>query len=343
MQVALVFNRNPTFSFVEFTAPLPVSQSLWLASTADEWKQLMQPSVEIRPLQLSLRDVLLSSTLLTNKNANIDATKASSIWLYGLAGQIFDYRKQDVLVNTASSHRTTGFQLGMRAQQQNIHEALTTFQGIGTATPPELLLLREFLAMSLFVSVDDILRFAGRNGLAEARHTFPLLESWFIQPQARNAVWHAGQVVRTAGQILPFQFRGYEAIMIYHAVLVLWIYGVLRCASLKHSTKSRCVSPEADWIESAREKQILLNGDANSDTMQFLELGLGCPGLANVGSLPADSPFCDLRYPSLILAIGSAVLKNNYRNTQHDTRIPPSVKRLCDLMDRLGAVPQVEI
>lgn len=99
--------------------------------------------------------------------------------------------------------------------------------------------------MHLHASLDDMQRFAGKYGEAEARRACASLllvnnnnnnnndpdgcsSSWPTTRSARAAVWHAGQVLRAARSVPPYQLRGADAIAVYYAALTLWVWAVLR-------------------------------------------------------------------------------------------------------------------
>lgn len=82
--------------------------------------------------------------------------------------------------------------------------------------------------MVLYVSPDEVQKFAGKSGEEEARRvTASLEEHWVNTPEARYAAWHAGQVFLNARRLPPASLRGFNAIAVYLASLTLWAYGLL--------------------------------------------------------------------------------------------------------------------
>ncbi|KAJ5369733.1 uncharacterized protein N7496_005825 [Penicillium cataractarum] len=359
MQVAMVFNRNPTTSFSEFTAPLPSASEEWFASSADDWRKAYLNNSHDNEDESSLKQLLARLSMLNNLSSGLDHSKAKSVILHGLAGQVFEYQKQVSLFCGRHSHRSANLQLAIRAQQQDLYQSLLTLQDT-PETCPERTLMKEFLALSLHVKIEDIERFAGKHGAVEARRIYSLLEAWFEDTQSRHAVWHAGQVLRASRYVQQLQFRGYEAIMIYHATLVLWVYGILHCAHIKHTITS--VSIHRDRSRSSQHQTppqgnsfpqavIYLDGPSTEETARFLESGYGCPGLKFWDS---DSPiiegdeehvaFSDLRISHMVMSVGRFALESNYPVTIDNQRVlPPLVHRLCDIMNDLGALSTINI
>ncbi|KAB8210433.1 hypothetical protein BDV34DRAFT_220571 [Aspergillus parasiticus] len=364
MQVAMVFNRNPTVSYSEFTAPLPHASEEWFASSAVEWRQAyLERDHGDGQDELSLRDLLLQPTLLNSLPSCLDFSKAISLLLHGLAGQVYEYKKQNIFAGSSQSRRSVTLQLAIRTQQQDLYQTLSGIRNCISFRAPEVTLLLEFLALSLFADLEEIQRFVGKDGVTEARRVYSSLIDWFHSIESRNAVWHAGQVIQAARDIDHFQFRGYETIMIYHATLVLWVYGALSCANIKHSS-SGCPPGQRGAFDSlplsgsparaklASHKDIYLDGSMNEDVHRFLEIGDGFPGLKswNSGPSPQESPsnqqfaFCDLRHSNMVMGIGRKVLERNYPYTPNNQRpLPPLVQRLCNIMNELGELPRIEI
>lgn len=104
-----------------------------------------------------------------------------------------------------------------------------------STTPPEIPFVLEFLMMSLHVALDDIQLFAGREGEDEARRIFPQVRAWTRDAESRKAVWHAGQVFNHAKAFEKTRLRDFYAVAMYHATLVLWVWGMVTSGSGRQS------------------------------------------------------------------------------------------------------------
>jgi hypothetical protein len=94
-------------------------------------------------------------------------------------------------------------------------------------SPAVTCVLHQFLQMYLHVDIDLIARFAGKCGEMAANSAYTYLSPWSQTKEARIAIYHAGQVVRAARHIPPYQIRGPDSFMLYHAIMVLWTYSMM--------------------------------------------------------------------------------------------------------------------
>lgn len=234
-------------------------------------------------------------------------------------------------------------------------------------------LFQQYLLMSLYVEIEDLHRFAGKNGDIEAREAYQRLEPWCLQKDGRYAAWHAGQILRAARLVAPYQFRGFDSIKVYHATLVLWVYGVLksaeeRCKARINLDRSRgsTAAPEA-FLNTTRTLRpvpatgllsdptpVLLDDQETESLLLWREVGRGRPGIRLAGypeeqqtvtnvskESQEEGPFCDLRKSSLVMGTGSRILEQNYPDVVSRTpgNLPPLVENLRDLMRELGRLP----
>lgn len=216
--------------------------------------------------------------------------------------------------------------------------------------------------MLLYVDLDDVQRFAGKHGEGEARRAYALLEPWYIEERSRNAAFHAGQVLRAGISVPKYGLRGFEAIALYQATLVLWVYGVLKCTVVPpRSTRTKLIANVANSTgsdgatsngSSEDDRRVFLDGPINADVKRFIELGRGAPGLRlrKEASTEADEisqheQFCDLRKSQMVMAVGVSVLESNVASVggNNDKTLPPLPHRLRDLMRELGALPGVQV
>ncbi|KAK4505149.1 hypothetical protein PRZ48_003112 [Zasmidium cellare] len=195
-------------------------------------------------------------------------------------------------------------------------------------------LFAELLMMSLHVSLDEITRFAGKCGEAEAHRAYQTLRPWSQTKQARTAVWHAGQVVRLAREVLPYQLRGADSLMVYHAMMVLWAYGMmLRDAARRMSSDRQQQESTMD-----NELPIFLDETSNDRANAFLLMNSGRPCLRLYDADPkSTSQACDVRNAQAVMAVGISVLEGNLPNEIHEN-LPQLIRSLCELMKALGSL-----
>lgn len=199
-------------------------------------------------------------------------------------------------------------------------------------------LLAEFATMYLHINLDSIQRFAGQFGELEAREEYPRLRDWSVTREARTAIWHAGQVLRAARQVPPFQLRGFDVLSIYHATLVLWIFGLLQCVGkLRDALNLLPGSSSGGGGGQQTEPLIGLDGPENEFTKAFVNGAVGQPGLTYYSADPEGghvSMSIQLCNPHLIMEVARQVLEGNCQGSGDN--LPPLVGNLCNLIRELG-------
>jgi len=207
-------------------------------------------------------------------------------------------------------------------------------------------LFHQFLQMYLHVNLDLITRFAGKCGESAANSAYTHLSPWSQTKEARVAIWHAGQVVRAARQIPPYQIRGPDSFMLYHAIMVLWTYSMMTRDLAK---KTGTTTPMRTRPSSLPGKVIYLD-DAASDNQAgvnaFIATNSGIPCLriisthqpvASESGAIARPEICNLKYPSQVMKVGVMLLESTHPDVDRETG-PPLVRALCGLMEELGGL-----
>lgn len=170
--------------------------------------------------------------------------------------------------------------------------------------------------MSLHVNPDLITRFAGKCGEAEAHRAYQELQPWSQTKPARTAIWHAAQVLRHAREVQPYQLRGADTFIIYHAVMVIWTW------SMMHRNTQ---TPD----EQAGRADVLIDGD---EVDAFVLMGSGRPCLRWNHH---ETIF--IRDPRAVMRFGIRLLESNYPNESR-ANLPQLTKSLCELMGELGGL-----
>jgi hypothetical protein len=189
--------------------------------------------------------------------------------------------------------------------------------------------------MYLHFDFDAIQRFVGTLGELDARRAYPGLRDWSHTKEARTAIWHAGQTLRAARTVKSYQLRGFDAMTIYHAALVLWVYGLLQCGELKR------LEAKTPMNETDLPPCVWLDGPEDTATKAFLCHGIGRPGLTMTrGGPDGDTPiFCELTKPRSVMAVARQVFEGNCPCPFPEERLPPMIQNLCELIEDLGNLP----
>jgi hypothetical protein len=101
IDMTMVKHRNPSHSYSEMSFPLPCSRWLWLAPSAEVWRSRMLSMVRTKGTP-SLRDMLKDEDPVPYLPPSIDSHVARSVYLHGVAAQIWEHSKQSALVHEDS-------------------------------------------------------------------------------------------------------------------------------------------------------------------------------------------------------------------------------------------------
>ncbi|KAJ4376924.1 hypothetical protein N0V86_006362 [Didymella sp. IMI 355093] len=201
----------------------------------------------------------------------------------------------------------------------------------------------QFLQMFLYVNLDTITRFAGKCGETAANSAYIHLSPWSQTKEARIAVCHAGQVLRAARHIPPYQIRGPDSFMIYHAIMVLWTYSMMVRDRAK---KTGTTTPMRIQPSSPPSKIVYLD-DAVSDNQRDIDAfilrneGIPCLHIISMHRAVATESnrpeLCNLKYPSQVMKTGVRLLDASHPEVDREIG-PPLMRALCGLMEELGGL-----
>ncbi|KAF2728093.1 hypothetical protein EJ04DRAFT_546959 [Polyplosphaeria fusca] len=311
-QSSMALSKPPLISYSEMQLPLPCPDSIWHAVSAESWKgkMLSNPSIRSRP---SPTDCLLDLSHLNQHE------HASPSFLYMVWGMIWEYRQMAAVAGKSHIQPNNSLILSSRHQELTKYledfqvSSSTVFQSSKKATHVVL----QLLLLHLNAPLEDMQLFAGVEGAEEARRAYPALKDWVITSAARQALLHAGQLLRIAGELSPGALRNFNAIAVYHASLILWAYVLLKrgIANNRRDTSSVVVC---------------LDGEESLDSRRFVTLDQGIPAIRGRAASGAVIPISDT---DGILQTLVAMLKNNHDSLEGSC--PPLVDNLIQLMESL--------
>ncbi|KAJ5890387.1 uncharacterized protein N7473_006615 [Penicillium subrubescens] len=335
VDVATAMNRPAIISYTELTLPFPSARELWLAPTAAAWRDIWTSKYRMTGCsELNLRDLLSDPSLLSQLPPDLDRAIARTTLLQGLSLQVWEFRQQMLLSQNSRSGPRATTRLWLQSRQEDLYTTLRAVQEDSPNAPPVTILLNDFVMMCLHIDIDAIQRFVGKMGELDARRAYPGLRDWSRTKEARSAVWHAGQVLRAARNVVAHEFRGFDSLAIYHATLVLWVYGLIQCGETKRLQVATPMS-EADPTP-----PVLLDGPEDPVTKSFLGHGVGRPGLMMVQSRGGNEGdvkvFCELSKPRAVMAVARQVFEGNCPLPLPEDIPPPMIQNLCALIDDLG-------
>jgi hypothetical protein len=310
-QSSMALLKPPLISYAEMQTLLPHTDALWYATTSEAWKTvyLSNPSYSShRPFPA---ECLVDLSYLTSHDWT------SSVFLYTVWGMIWEYRQMAFMIATFPLPSNNSLVLSSRYQE--LTKLLEDFRACSPAKNLDITL--ELMLMHLNASIEDLQHFAGIRGVDEARRAYSSLKGWVGTPSARQALWHAGQIYRAAAEhTAKGLLRGFNAIAVYHAGLLMWGYSsVKRSGTSVTSTSS---NERCDFV--------CLNGDTDTGLRRFVTLDRG---VATIQSPGRQGNFIPIENIGQILDSLVGLLKANHETGPGS--LPPLVDNLIHLMESL--------
>lgn len=316
----------PMISFAEMTCALPAPRSFWVAKTAQEWAERMRTCDDRVSQQLpSVRSCLHDIKSASVSRQHIDTELAILTVANAFGGFCWQHRQVEAVLrqtwediqNSSSLLSTSIKQVAVQKLQQ-FRLMTSEWQDMR----PEAILTCERLLVNLHVSLEDVQMLAGKAGEKEARRTFSTLKHWARSSDSRQAVWHAGQVLRAAREYPAQTLREAAAVAVYHSGLVFWAYAILTNAD----------KTAKDTQPLARE--IVLNDEASPHLERFVMLGRGLPVIRSHITSSQKNQCIPLSDARRIMNIIVDLLQAN--NEAKGDECSPLVENLNKLMRSLG-------
>lgn len=337
------FHVPPSIKHGEMSLDLPASEALWKAKTASAWRDvyISHGTQKDRGAPAAIACLHAAHEML-NAQDRIDLSFSVKLVLSMFWKVIWDARQLQAATKPYSGQSATT-SLTSGHWQHELSQTLRNFcmiVGEAETFTSGANLLHEYLHLNIYVSFDELSLFAGKEGHREARRVYTSLKQWADSRDSRQALWHAGQVVREATMFAPGTLFGFYAIALYHAGLTLWAYGLL--------TKGvRQVQNQAGALGASSSHQghnvdptsiIFLDGMESVDMQKFVALSRATPVIRrrDISSQNADAdPVVYLDDPKAVMSTIAAVLRDHFQNLEI---LPTLVENLIHLMDDLGKV-----
>ncbi|KAG8624559.1 hypothetical protein KVT40_007626 [Elsinoe batatas] len=244
---------NPIISFAEMALPLPQPAVLWMAKSAQAWKNAYLSLRDPHAQSPSTLDLLNNIDLYCTPHSQTpyDRTTATYAILAATWRLVWDYRQNCAITKSIPNQWNNGTLL-LSSRLEELKRLLECLR-IGAAQPGSAqaasshpqhpyqlapvkvlstsesdlssLLFLDALSLHLHAPMEDIHIFAGVEGHEEAKRVYPSLRSWAGTSGARQSVWHAAQLFRYARGIEAI--NSFDAVVVYQASLVVWSWGVI--------------------------------------------------------------------------------------------------------------------
>ncbi|KAB5551149.1 hypothetical protein GE09DRAFT_1125088 [Coniochaeta sp. 2T2.1] len=331
-QVSMTQFNNMSMSYAELTLPLPCSKELWFAKTAEEFKErYLEAGAGEGKRAPSLGDLLRDIKLLTDNHRKLDMQFAISVYLHGFWALIWEYRQMNsvfrVKAETPSYSSTANLLLSSRHQE--LCQMLQNFQLVvpewRDALSAQEGLVLHLLQLDLHVSLDDLQLFAGKEGDDQARRIYPTLQKWSDSTEARQALWHAGQILRQAKLFPTGHLKDFYAIAVHHAALCLWAHGVVTKATHRNSLPAMM-----------NYETVYLDGEDSAAAQRFVGFGHGRAAICGPQSLDSSAPVSEslVTDPKSCMEVAQEILRANFIDGQEG--LPPISDNIIHLLKQLG-------
>ncbi|CRG83450.1 hypothetical protein PISL3812_00801 [Talaromyces islandicus] len=330
---------NPLISYAEFCVPLPASPRLWTAASAQEWKEVYLQENVISPSALvpTLVDCVANFDILESNRSVSDMNISCAAVLHAIWGMVWEYRRLKSLLGSDSRHWDNG--LLMTSRYQELSKILGYFR---IACQDQSRMLLDVISMHMHVSLEEIQILATLDDPIKALQSqqSSSIMVWSKGKDARQAIWHAGQVIRHVKTLPPQVLRDFIAVVLYHASLVLWTYGLsllVRNAADQpfepHLDRSRLDSL-ASVAGIYEQENACLDGEETEDIRRYISLERGVPALR--GAQP-ETALVLLDDPRAVLGVVLTVMEDNFP-VQQSVKKPPLVVNLIHLIEKVREV-----
>lgn len=331
-QVSMTQFNNMSMSYSELTLPLPSSKELWFAKTAEEFKRrYLEAGAGEGKRAPSLGDLLRDINLLTANHRRLDMQFAISVYLHGFWALIWEYRQLNSVFRAKADtpNYSSNPNLLLSSRHQELCQLLQNFQLVVSewrdALSAQEGLVVHLLQLNLHVSLDDLQLFAGKEGDDQARRVYPTLQKWSESPEARQALWHAGQILRQAKLFPTGHLKDFYAVGVHHAALCFWAHGVVTRA-----TRRNAPSAMADY------ETVYLDGEESGSVQRFIGFGHGRAAISGPQSLDTSAPVSEslVTDPKSCMEVAQEILRANFIDGQEG--LPPISDNIIHLLKQLG-------
>lgn len=284
VQTSAALFRQPLTSYSEINLPMPCAPHLWEAKSAELWwQEILSRQHHPKTPQVTLPQCLQNPRLLDFHKTQIDVQMSLRIMVANFWLRVW----QSIQMRPFSTPEDTNSRLALvnppHQQLVTAAEDLTVrFSQGSISMHPSVRLMLEIGRMHLYVSLEDIQQLAGNEGEERARKAASRLRTWIMLPEARHALFHAGQVARATAECPSSYVRGVHAVMVYHASLTMWAYALL--ATSQNTSHVGHTIRNHDFDDDEEQPTVWLDGEEIPELRRFILLGHGTPCIRNYSS-----------------------------------------------------------
>ncbi|KAJ6286678.1 hypothetical protein J3E71DRAFT_207476 [Bipolaris maydis] len=343
-QHSMVSLTPPPLTGTEMHNGLPAALELWKAPSAEAWRVAW---LKLGPSpQLSIRACIEDPSNLSSLGNSVDIRYTAIVVLSGLWSNTWQYKERlkacGITPGATQNTRTFSTQALYQEARESLESFATTHMHWLGPMDPWLAVLHERQLMYLHVSLEDLQLLGGKDGEHEARRVFPQLKEWAQSRSCRQAMWHAGQILREARGNGDSTLKVSTVLGIYHASLILWSYSIISKAQLSNSPADQ--NPQLKLgcpVTSSKETEIVLDGYHTPLVQHFLASGVGKPCITQgrQGTDNMEHLTIEVICQPETMAVFQDLLREKYMIDYRDC--PNLVGNLVHLIGKLGQAAEL--
>ncbi|KAJ5547308.1 hypothetical protein N7494_004893 [Penicillium frequentans] len=278
-QESLIMSVAGPLHYTELSLRLPLTKSLWFASSAASWKDIIFSQFAEDPVHVSVFNCLADLSQLQSLPSIYDINITRLAVQYSISSLIQVYRKFQATVGYLQGVNSSEHIMWKDSQRRWLLQALEELSHLFHLCPPgskpsvSTLLLQQLLSLHLSVSIDQLECLAGKEGFDEAQSAYTMAQQWVKSSECRKALWHAGQLLKLIRGLPMEVMTEFYATAIYHGGLCLWAYCMISTkeasdtgSSIKETEETLLNGEETiatrDWIAHGRARPVLSTGEA---------------------------------------------------------------------------------
>ncbi|RLL94107.1 hypothetical protein CFD26_102681 [Aspergillus turcosus] len=250
------------------------SRNLWDARTAAEWKSLcLKEDFQSADSPLSLADILQGPPLLWQIPLQSDVSLTALVYIHGISKMVADCNRNRYERCGAWSNPL--FQLWQRELQDILERfGIEVLGTLGTQNSI-MALIHQAISLSVYIPLGALEVLAGKDGEESAAHVRQTIVRSISPSHFRQAIWHAGQVLRISKTMASGSLIRFCATCLYFAALALWTYGTLSPRGV--------LSLDASELDTTEQRDVFLLDEVVDDLAlrHFIVSGKRTPALSS--------------------------------------------------------------
>ncbi|RSL82384.1 hypothetical protein CEP51_005205 [Fusarium floridanum] len=318
MGVSMALLVNPLISYAEVLLPLPGSPDIWTAASPEQWKSCLAAQENAEPMVVA--DFLDNPDLLNDLGNSIDIYMAGMAVLGCIWAMCWEYLQFSSL-QRSRPRRWNALVTELRKDEllkllSHLKLSLTSQISID----PEINLRLELCLLHLHMPFEEIQIFAGMEGPERARAVYPIISDWVKSEDARHTIYHAAQIMQLVKALPKGSIRGPPVIILYHASLAFWVYGLLSDQSLGTTRLTT--------------QSVYLDDEEGTALQRFKGFGQGQPCIRRRSDMPGEEDVLvsvPLSQPDKVMETIMSIVRENFSGMA----VPHLTEKLVQLMAEL--------